>query len=675
MSTQNTNDFVEVFVYETSQNVELLEQIILSSETSGFTRDNLNEIFRIVHTIKGSAAMMLYNNISEISHKIEDLFFYLREHDNLTYDSSELSEIVLNVIDFIKSELDKIKAGEHPDGNPENIAANIRAFLEKLKSENKDVNFVSKGGNEKKADESPAAPVAENKEMTSYEAVVFFEDGCQMENIRAFDIVHRLGSVAVDIVHTPEGLIEDDQSAEIIAKNGFRVEFKSDKPFEEIQQIFEKTLLVKEYSLSEIRNVQEPAALEKAQQAENNGNQQAENKKDTELKSKQNSIISVNIEKLDKLLDLAGELVIAEAMLTNSSDLAGLDLPNFTKTAQHLRKIIDELQDVVMSTRMVPLTVTFQKMNRIVHDMNKKLNKKTKLVLVGQETEVDKNIIEHISDPLMHLVRNAVDHGIEMPEERVKKGKPEVGTIILEARNEGSNVIITIKDDGKGFDKQSILAKAREKNLLPKPEKDMTDNEIYSLIFLPGFSTKDKVSEYSGRGVGMDVVIKNVQAIGGTINLDSQPGEGSTISIKIPLTLAIITGMNVKVGESIYSIPINEVKESFRPNNSDIVRDPEGNEMVMVRGNCYPIYRLHKKFNIKTDVTDFEDGIFVMVEHENNSLCLFVDELLGQQPVVVKALPNYILKYRKISSIAGCTLLGDGSISLILNVSELVKLK
>lgn len=651
MSSQYTNDsFTDIFIYETSQNIQLLEQIALSCETGGFTEDSLNEIFRLVHTIKGSASMMLYSNISNVSHKLEDLFFFLRERPDIKYDNAELSEIVLCVIDFIKTELEKIKAGSKPDGEPDKTAEDIHLFLSRLKGEN--------GGKGCQNNQNKT-----KRKLKSYRAVVFFEDGCQMENIRAFEIVHRLGGIASDIVHYPQSLVEDEKSAEIIAENGFEIEFKSENSRRQIRSLFEKTPLLKEYTLEELKQEQNPAG----------DCRQAEQKADAELKSKQGSIISVNIEKLDKLLNLAGELVTAEAMLISSAELSGLELPNFNKTAQHLGRIIDELQDVIMSTRLVPLTATFQMMNRIVHDMNKKLNKKSRLVIIGQDTEVDKKVIEHISDPLVHLIRNSVDHGIESPETRVKKGKPEVGTITLEAKNEGNYVVISIADDGRGFNKQSILEQAKKKNLLFKPEKEMTDSEIYSLVFLPGFSTKNRVSEYSGRGVGMDIVINNIQAIGGSISLESEVDVGSTISIKIPLTLAIINGMNVRVGSSIYSIPMNNIRESFRPDKSDIIKDFDGNEMVIIRGNCYPIYRLHERFGVKTDITDFEDGIFVIVEHDSNPICLFVDELLGQQPVVVKALPDYILKRGRADCFSGCTLLGDGSISLILNVGSLAR--
>jgi len=371
-------------------------------------------------------------------------------------------------------------------------------------------------------------------------------------------------------------------------------------------------------------------------------------------------------------MDLVGEMVIAEAMVIQNPDLDGMELPGFQKAAQRLDKITKEIQDMVMSIRMVSLTATFQKMNRIVRDMCKKLDKEAKLVIIGEETEVDKNVIEHISDPLMHLVRNALDHGIESVQEREKAGKPRYGTIILEAKSAGSDVLITVRDDGKGLDRNKILEKAREKGLIIKSESEMTDREIYNLILLPGFSTKDNVTEYSGRGVGMDVVTRNIETIGGSVIVDSAAGSGTSITMKIPLTLAIVDGMNIKVGKSLFTLPTISIKESFRPKAGDTFTDPEGNEMIMVRGNCYPILRLHQYYNIVTNVTDFTEGIIIMVEHDEKTLCIFADELVGQQQIVVKSLPRYIRDFKKTKGLAGCTLLGDGNISLILDIGGLI---
>lgn len=334
----------------------------------------------------------------------------------------------------------------------------------------------------------------------------------------------------------------------------------------------------------------------------------------------------------------AGEMVIAEDMVIQNPDLKGMELENFQKAARQLQKITSEIQDIVMSIRMVPLSATFLKMHRIVRDMSKKLGKEVELKIIGEETEVDKNVIEHISDPIMHLVRNAIDHGIETPEDRLAKNKPETGIITLEAKNAGNDVLIIIKDDGRGLNKEKILQKARKNGLLFKDEEELPDKEIYNMIFLPGFSTKENVTEFSGRGVGMDVVVKNIETIGGSVSVDSTPDKGSTVTLKIPLTLAIIDGMNIRVGSSFYTIPTISIRESFRPKENDVFSDPNGNEMIMVRGQCYPILRIHELLKVNTSVTDFTDGIITIVEQDERTVCIFSDELIGQQQVVVKAL-------------------------------------
>ena len=325
-----------------------------------------------------------------------------------------------------------------------------------------------------------------------------------------------------------------------------------------------------------------------------------------------------------------------------------------------------------MSIRMVPLSMTFQKMKRIVRDMGKKLNKSVELEIIGEETEVDKNIIERISDPLIHLIRNSIDHGIEEVEERKAKGKPPVGKLVLEAKNAGGDVWVIVRDDGRGLKKERILKKAQKNGLIYKPEDELTDSEIYSFIFMPGFSTNEGVTEFSGRGVGMDIVTKNISMVGGTISVDSMPERGTTFVIRFPLTLAIINGMAVGVGESRFTIPTISIKESFRISNEMIIEDNKGNETIMVRGEAYPILRLHRFYNINTKVTDLKEGIAVMVENDSRVLCLFADQLLGEQQVVVKALPKYI---KKVKGIGGCTLLADGSISLILNIADMINMK
>lgn len=380
--------------------------------------------------------------------------------------------------------------------------------------------------------------------------------------------------------------------------------------------------------------------------------------------------------KLDSLVNIVGEIVITESMVTSSPELEQLNrdsYDNFMKSARQLRKLTDELQDIAMSLRMVPISGVFQKMNRIVRDMKQKLNKDVRLTLVGEDTEVDKTIVDSIQDPIMHMVRNSMDHGIEdTAAERIAAGKNPQGEIILSASHTSNEVIISIADDGKGMNPDKLLKKAAEKGILVKPESEYTKKEALGLIMLPGFSTNQTVTEFSGRGVGMDVVKKNVESVGGSISLSSEEGEGTTFTIKIPLTLSIMDGMKVTVGSSIFTIPIANIRQSFKITTSEIIRDENGNEMVERIGGFYPIVRLHELYGIQTDITNLEDGILLWVETSDRSFCLFVDDLIGEQQVVVKPFPAFLNCFElKNYGIGGCTILGDGNISIILDILSL----
>ncbi len=676
---------LDMYIFETTHNIEQLEKCILDSEKSSrYSQTAINEIFRIMHTIKGSSAMMLFNNISILAHSIEDLFYYLREQKPDNIDCSLLSDYILTGVDFIKVELHKIIDGEKADGNPSEIIDNIKSFLTVIRAQNPELIKARP-----ELMEQPRYYIAPNKNkinsyFNSYQAVLFFEDGCEMENIRAYTVIHNIKEFTEEVCYFPEDIIDNDDTISIIRSQGFKIILNTKKNYDELLNFFNQTVFLKELQLTQLEDDSELNRFFEEKQNEVKietvkiPNADTDSKehpgKDTQAAGIGQNIISVSITKLDKLMDLVGEMVISEAMVTQNPDLKDLQLDNFNKAASQLHKITSDIQDMVMSIRMVPLAMTFQKMFRIVRDMSKKLGKEAKLELIGEETEVDKNIIEHISDPLMHLVRNSIDHGIETLEVRKASGKPPAGTVTLEAKNSGSDVVILVRDDGKGLNKNNIIKKAEENGLLPRPVADMTDREIYNLIFMPGFSTKENVTEFSGRGVGMDVVVRNIESVGGSVSVDSEEGKGTVITLKIPLTLAIIDGMNIQVGNSRYTIPTKAIKESFRPNSRDIIQDPDRKEMIMVRGKCYPILRLHELYRVKTEITEFTDGILIMVEHENKTLCIFADELLGQQQVVVKALPQYIKTKRKVKGLTGCTLLGDGSISLILDIGGLINI-
>lgn len=352
--------------------------------------------------------------------------------------------------------------------------------------------------------------------------------------------------------------------------------------------------------------------------------------------------------------------------------MPGLRLDNFNKAAGQMTKIATQLQDVIMSMRMVPLTNTFQKMNRIVFDVSRKLGKEIEFEMVGASTEVDKNIIEHISDPLMHLVRNSVDHGIETAKERQAAGKTEKGRVTLSAKTESGKVWIGVTDNGKGLDRKKILEKARKQELLDPTRLDSsyTDKEVYQFITLPGFSTNEKVTEYSGRGVGMDVVVSNLQAIGGSLEIESTPGEGSTMLLKIPLTLAIIDGIVMRVGKTIFVVETGDVKEFINVKQNAVVKKPSGEEFVMIRGEGYPLIRLGQWYGMEDCCQEIGDGMIVMLEVDKKKICLFVDELIGKQEIVVKPIPDYI---KKVQGLSGCTQLGDGSIALILDSAGLLE--
>jgi two-component system chemotaxis sensor kinase CheA len=327
-----------------------------------------------------------------------------------------------------------------------------------------------------------------------------------------------------------------------------------------------------------------------------------------------------------------------------------------------------------MSIRMVPLAGLFQKMNRIVRDMSKKLGKNVVLEMTGDDTEVDKSISDIISDPIMHMIRNAMDHAIESPEKRAALGKPATGKISISAENIGGEIVIIIADDGQGLSTEQILAKAKSKGLLTKAENEYTDKEIFSLVMLPGFSTNEQVTEYSGRGVGLDVVRKNIEKMGGSVFIESKEHVGTSFIIKIPLTLAIVDGMEIAVSDMIFTLPITSIKESFEISDTNqILYDTEGHEMIMVRGQCYPVIRLHSIFNIDNAITDLTKGIIIIIENDDKHACLFADDLIGEQQVVVKPFPQFLNRFNiKSIGLAGCTILGDGSISLILDANNLL---
>lgn len=673
---------LDTFIYETTTLLDQLDQILLDSEKSkSFSSDSVNEVFRIMHTIKGSAAMMDLDGISTLAHAVEDVFFILREDPSrLALGGEALFDVVFQASDFLKSEVDSVQ-------NTGDATQDPSAMIQELER----LSALMQGKSAPAAQPEPVAaqPAAqasvENPEL--HQVRVYFEEGCQMENIRAFMLMEQLRDQCDSLESVPAHPESDSSLCSELSKNGFLILFHPIGSVEEVLQTIENSLNVQSYELldNEADAAAAPAAETKevstetetaaasASPAASASTATAAAPANNASRTKQ-SLISVNQAKLDQLMDLVGELVTTESMVVNNPDLRGLHLDNFSKSARELRKLTDELQDVVMSMRMVPLSGVFQKMNRIVRDMCKKLDKEVDLITEGGETEVDKTINEAIADPFMHMVRNSMDHAIESPEERLAMGKPERGQLALRAKNIGGEIVITISDDGRGLNTESILKKARNTGILTKPESEYSEKEIFNLIMLPGFSTNTEVTEYSGRGVGMDVVRKNIEKVGGTISIDSKAGQGTTFTIKIPLTLAIMDGMELAVGNSVFTMPITSIKQSFKfSKEQQLVQDTDGSEMIMLRGECFPLIRLHEIFQIPTEVTELSEGIVMQIENGDQIACIFADELLGEQQVVVKPFPAFLNQYAiKQLGLSGCSILGDGSISLILDANSLL---
>ena len=688
----NMESMLEVYLFETNGLLTHLDEILLRCEqASSFDSDSIDEIFRIMHTIKGSSAMMQFNSIATITHKMEDLFYYVRENGIAQEFNEPLADLMFKSSDFLKSEVEKVENNEPLITDIGSFEEEINRFLKKISGKEMDepqeqpkqeaAAQTSAAVAEVPSAGSDAAPAGKlpgampqgggNPEDYPYPVRVFFEEETEMVHLRAMLLVHAITENGMVVHHSPDHLDTNPQNADIISRDGLLISFRTSQEMESSLKMIENFVYTKNYTVltpqtqqkQQIQNVPEEKQVV-ANETSNNNHQAI----------KQN-LINVNLSKLDNLMDLVGEIVITESMVTAShavqSGETGVD-NNYTKASRQLRKLTDELQEIVMSIRMVPIAGVFQKMRRIVRDMNKNLGKEVDLVLVGEDTEVDKSIVDNINDPIMHVVRNAMDHGIEDTKTRVENGKSPKGTVTLSAQNTGGEILITIEDDGQGIDRNAVLAKAKRQGMLKKSEKEYSNRDVYNFLLMPGFSTNEVVTEYSGRGVGMDVVKKNVEKIGGDVTLSSEPGKGTKVLFKIPLTLAIVNGMKVSVGDTMFIIPTNNIKQLVKITSDQVLYDTNGNEIISMRNQYFPLVRLHSVFELEPRAKTLEDSIVVQVENHETIYCILADDLLGEQQVVVKSLPAYLNQFDiKECGISGGAVLGDGSISLILDIVNL----
>ncbi|VIG05792.1 chemotaxis protein [Clostridioides difficile] len=695
---------LDMFIFETSLLLEQLDEIMIQIEKEKvFTHNNINETFRIMHTIKGSASMMGLDNISALAHSVEDLFYAIREGKIEVLDNDLLFDLVFQSLDFIRRDINELQSRGCISSDYSNFIEGIEDYVSTLELSS---SMKSKdNASLESTDEREVIDLNFAYREGSDVVKIIFEQGCMMENVRAFMLVFELRDYCEFLDFYPKDVETNAESTEYIKTYGFYIQFVAKEDNSIVYKIIEENLYVKEYiNISkkeiEMKSTSNNNEVENKLKDSNKVSKSYKNnytedelqedvlneKTDIEkdglsgenehLPISKQSIMSVNLEKLDLLQNIVGEIVIMESMVVNSVNSTGVDIDNFNKSTRQLHKLTDELQDIVMSMRMIQIAGVFKKMHRIVRDMNKKLDKNVELITIGAETEVDKSVIDNLTEPFMHLIRNAMDHAIEPIKERIAKGKKEVGKIVLSAENLGGEAVISISDDGRGIMKDKILAKAKEQGLLKHQTNEYTDEEVNSLIMTPGFSTKESITEFSGRGVGMDIVRKSIEKVGGSIEVKSKPDEGTTFTIKIPLTLSIVEGMKFKVGDSLFTLPISSIRRTFKLTDlNQIITEENKTELITIYGACIPIIRLHKIYNIQTKVTNLMHGNMIIIENENKAVCIFVDEIIGNQQVVVKPFPVYFNRFNiKNKGLSGCTILGDGSISLIIDADSIIEI-
>lgn len=663
---------VDTYIFETTTLLEQLDDILIRTEKSDLEPDDIAEIFRIMHTIKGSSAMMGLQNMSKLAHSVEDLFFIIREDPSVTYDKRALYELLFAGSDNLKNEIDIIQDDSAELTDFSELMGKIRGFASVMKGETPE---------EETSGQAEEIVVYEDSDPESIKALkITYDESCLMPAIRAMLLLRSLGNVCQVVGTIPED-VDDDSAGDFITKNGFYIRVVAEGNEADIEETINNSLNIEKFQWLERKKPEEkpaPKAEEPKKEEPKADAPKAEAKKDAPKadakKGASDSIISVKLSKLDALLDLVSEIVITESMVSSSPDLKLVETPleQFSKSTRQLKKLTDELQDIVMSIRMVPVASAFTKMNRVVRDMNNKLGKNVELVFEGEDTEADKSVVDILNDPLMHLVRNAVDHGIEEPSVRAEKGKTEPARVILSACEESGEVVIKVIDNGAGMDPDKLLQKAERNGILTKPKNEYTESEAFNLIMQAGFSTNEKVTEYSGRGVGMDVVRSNIEKVGGKITVESKLGRGSSFIIKIPLSLSIIDVLELRVGKTLMSVPIMSIRESFRVAENNIVSDNEGGQMIKLRGKFYPVIRLSEIYKIPDGKENFQDGIMVLCEAEGKRVCLFADEIVSDMSVVVKPFSPLLNRQGvKENGMSGCSILGDGSITIILDVKTI----
>ncbi|MDH5601801.1 MAG: chemotaxis protein CheA [Gammaproteobacteria bacterium] len=666
------SQFLDTFYEESFEGLEIMETELLDLDTGNADSETINTIFRAAHSIKGGSGTFGLNAVADFTHVMETLLDEMR--DGKRQITQEAVNLLLTTVDVLREMLTALRENTPLDDGRIKVTHNK---LEELL-----------------ANGSISSAVAEQTTGTTTEQATTEVQGW---NIRFYPHIDMLktGNDPVRILRELASLGEMkttfDGSALPAFENidpeechlGWDIVLKGDVKREDINEVFAWVEDECDLSITELGGAEEspaeqaPITEEVIPQvtAGDAAPPPAEAKStSTVTKSKTSSesaSIRVGIDKVDSVINLVGELVITQSMLsTLGQDFNTKNLGKLVQGLEQLELNTRELQEQVMRMRMMPINFAFQRFPRLVHDMSQKMGKNIVLKMTGEQTELDKTVMEKIGDPLVHLVRNSLDHGIEKPEQRKAAGKPDIATLGLNAYHQGGNIVIEVTDDGAGLNEERVLAKAIEQGLVPA-DAELDPSKIHELILLPGFSTAETITDVSGRGVGMDVVVKNIRSLGGTLEVWSKQGEGSKFTIRLPLTLAILDGQTVAVGDEDYIIPLVSIVESIqlKPDMLNVVVGK--GETFKLRDEHFPIIRLHNIFGGEPRTTDLTEGLLVVVESDGRRMGLFVDELKGQQQVVIKSLE---VNYKRIEGISGATILGDGSVALIIDIPGLINL-
>ncbi len=658
--------FHAVFFEESQEHLEEMEQLLLELDIENPDPEMLNSIFRAAHSIKGGSGIFGFDALGSVTHIMENLLDKIRK-GQMTI-SANMVDLFLRSVDQLKDILHSYRTSEAIDW------ANVHQLTQQLEMVTSGKNQQDASDHEKKQGygffpkPEPVLALTEN-------AYGFFEQPAVDDTFGFFD---------TPTTDDGFGFFEDppgqNQHTVEIARDA--VPTASDAVFGFFEELLEPEhpIAAQPQIISPAANKNAPVhAITEIKKLPDPVNPQAVVSITTEQKSSvpkqktsdhitvESSSIRVDVAKVDQLINLVGEIVITQSMMNLlGKSLEGALAEKFQTVANELERNTREIQEAVMSIRMLPVSFVFNRFPRVVRDLSTKLGKQIELVIEGGETELDKGLTEKLVDPLTHLVRNSIDHGIESAEVRIERGKNATGTVILRAAQQGGNIVISISDDGGGLNRERILAKARENNI---PIGDSPrDEDVWQLIFAPGFSTAAEVTDVSGRGVGMDVVKRNVQSLGGRIDIESRAGQGATFTIHLPLTLAIVDGMCVAVGNQTFIVPLVHIVESMQPAAKDIKTLAGDDQLLHVRNEYWPILPLYKVMQLDAQFTDASKGIVVLIETTKYRFALFVDALVGQQQVVIKSLEQH---YKRVQGIAGATIMGDGSVALILDVESL----